>query len=532
MRNKQIFKLITTASIAGIFSTIAPVILTQKASATTVGDSGSHKIFVCHVNPSLSQVIDIDKHGWDGHDGHSNDYILSGSNYIDGDSCSPTPPAGTPTMATAKIPVSVELFLSIDVSGSVDTNEFNLQKNGYVQAFKSQEIKDGIARLPDGMAVAVQYWGSNPYNPLAVNWRIIKNAADAEAFATTMASTTRPGGGGTNIKGAVDSAKNSLLNNNYEGRALVLDVSGDGISKDSPGCGKKDGLYSINCQSLRDSRDSAVKAGITINGLPINNPNPDANAKAMFEDQIDVHYRDNLIGGNGAFLEKASGFGDFGRAVQLKIEREIEEAEKRIQTTVDGSDPCGCTINGTSKANSNATVKLSTANNNIFDVTYQVAVNADGQWILDLKTAKSTQGTLPKLTKQPMKAKAIGVNGNESQVKEVYFNNVAPEILTEEDEVTDTIIGTAVPNINLKVKLDTDNNGQANYNYSVKADSEGKWTLNLSRETPAEGQKPRLIPEIPTLVTVEDECSNASGNVNITTQGTQKKPLKLSVTPD
>ncbi|WP_235006707.1 DUF1194 domain-containing protein, partial [Calothrix rhizosoleniae] len=46
--------------------------------------------------------------------------------------------------------VATELVLSVDVSGSVNTTEFNLQKQGYVDAFRDTTIQQQISNLTGG----------------------------------------------------------------------------------------------------------------------------------------------------------------------------------------------------------------------------------------------------------------------------------------------------------------------------------------------------------------------------------------------
>ncbi len=50
--------------------------------------------------------------------------------------------SATPSHA---VPVGLELSLLIDVSGSVDANEYNLQKGGYISAFQSAAVQAAIA---------------------------------------------------------------------------------------------------------------------------------------------------------------------------------------------------------------------------------------------------------------------------------------------------------------------------------------------------------------------------------------------------
>ena len=63
-----------------------------------------------------------------------------------------------------------------------------------------------------------------------------------------------------------------------------------------------------------DGRDYAVAKRITVNGLPI---------LAFKGDGLDEFFRDNVIGGPGAFYIAASGFRDFYRAVRRKLILEI-----------------------------------------------------------------------------------------------------------------------------------------------------------------------------------------------------------------
>ena len=63
-----------------------------------------------------------------------------------------------------------------------------------------------------------------------------------------------------------------------------------------------------------DGRDYAVAKRITVNGLPI---------LAFEGDGLAEFFRDNVIGGRGAFYIAASGFKDFFRAVRRKLILEI-----------------------------------------------------------------------------------------------------------------------------------------------------------------------------------------------------------------
>ena len=239
--------------------------------------------------------------------------------------------------------VTVELVLAVDVSSSVDANEFDLQIEGYKSAFADAEVQAKIKNLPQGLAVNMLFWadekttdigwfklekdGGNNITNLENFQSAISDVSRSRRRITIDGSTTNTGGG-TDIKLAIDTAKNMLLNNQYQGASLVLDVSGDGVSDNTPylGAGNDDGEcgHQHFCPPLVSARDAAVNAGITINGLPINNQ-----TSRDLANEVDAHYEQLVHGGEGSFVELADGFDDFARAAKAKIMREIEEAGRR-----------------------------------------------------------------------------------------------------------------------------------------------------------------------------------------------------------
>ena len=281
-----------------------------------------------------------------------------------------------PASSNTKTKVSVELVLSVDISGSINDKEFKLQHQGYIDAFRDPEVIDTIKKLPDGMAVTLQYWGSKTYKH--TGWKYINSAESAREFADTIAKTKRPAKGGTNITAAIKSATKLLKDNKYSGSSLVIDISGDGtdnqakvdnadrkfidnyIKQNNLSIGnylkgtKKcsyEGQYEVSrkkvkyptrfgkwksywqvvyalspaehlyCPPLLEARDKAADEGITINGLPINPSYISANTN---QDQIDVFYANNVITPDG-FVEVAKDFDDFARAVKEKIKKEVQE---------------------------------------------------------------------------------------------------------------------------------------------------------------------------------------------------------------
>ena len=112
--------------------------------------------------------------------------------------------------------------------------------------------------------------------------------------------------GQTDIGGAINYSASKINNNGFEGTRRVIDVSGDGAGD------------SIRAQT---ARDAAIQQGITINALLIRNEDPIIGQLAQID--IEDHYQNDVIGGDGAFIIIADDFQDFQVAIRRKLVREI-----------------------------------------------------------------------------------------------------------------------------------------------------------------------------------------------------------------
>src|ERR1700733_5721664 len=110
--------------------------------------------------------------------------------------------------AFAATPVAVQLVLSVDVSGSVSQDRFELQRQGYAAAFRDAQVLQAIQSTSTGsIAVAMVQWTGPSLHIVAVDWTLISDAASAEHFAAAIEAAPRAlFGGGTSISGAIDYA--------------------------------------------------------------------------------------------------------------------------------------------------------------------------------------------------------------------------------------------------------------------------------------------------------------------------------------
>ncbi|MDA0240047.1 MAG: DUF1194 domain-containing protein [Proteobacteria bacterium] len=208
-----------------------------------------------------------------------------------------------------KIPVDLELVLAVDVSGSVDEEEGDLQRKGYVNAITSPEvikaIQSGILRR---IAVTYVEWAGEGTQSTILDWTIIKDRASAQDFARRLSEAPITSGPWTSISDLVHFALPLFNANDYRGTRRAIDISGDGPNNSG--------------DLVLNARAKALRAGVTINGLPIVNDRLQPSGRPQIRD-LDKYYAACVIGGPGAFFVVANDFQDFGRAVRRKLVFEI-----------------------------------------------------------------------------------------------------------------------------------------------------------------------------------------------------------------
>jgi hypothetical protein len=208
--------------------------------------------------------------------------------------------------SASAVAVGLELALLVDVSGSVSTSEYNLQKQGYIDAFYDSVIQSNIATITGGIAVTYIEWSSGTQQSKLVDWTHIFDEASAEAFADAIAATSRAFDNSTTGPGsAINFVASDFSSNGFKAARWVIDVSGDGAENSGDDtAAARDAFLAI----------AAVGEGgtKTVNGLAI-----------LGEAGLAAFYQNNIVGGSNAFLQTAATFEDFADAVVLKIGREV-----------------------------------------------------------------------------------------------------------------------------------------------------------------------------------------------------------------
>lgn len=237
--------------------------------------------------------------------------------------------SSSPAIQTAALPageeVDVELILAVDISRSMDWDELEVQRSGYVNALKHPDFIDAIQDgLLGRIAVAYYEWGAAVNAGALVDWQIISTAEEASAFAAKVQSGNIDTLHGTSISSAIDFGYDLFEKNSYQGMRQVIDVSGDGPNNR--------GL------PVTPSRDRALAAGIVINGLAIM-IRPSSSVVSL-----DKYYADCVVGGPGAFVVPVHKAEDFAAAIRRKLVMEISSIRPPHIIPAVGEQPTDCMI--------------------------------------------------------------------------------------------------------------------------------------------------------------------------------------------
>src|SRR3954452_14434312 len=105
----------------------------------------------------------------------------------------------------AETDVDLALVIAVDVSYSMDPDEQELQRLGFVEAFRSQLVHDAIRRGMLGrISVVYMEWAGSSDQQVLVPWTVIDNPESAMAFAGLLAEKPTRRASRTSVSGAID----------------------------------------------------------------------------------------------------------------------------------------------------------------------------------------------------------------------------------------------------------------------------------------------------------------------------------------
>jgi hypothetical protein len=188
----------------------------------------------------------------------------------------------------------------------MDPEEQTLQREGFVQAFRSPVIHDAIRDgLHGRIAVVYLEWAGTPSQQVAVPWTVVQGPESALDFAERLSRSRIWRAPRTSISGAIDTSVRLLDESGVDAVRRVIDISGDGANNQG--------------RPMLEARDEAVAKGVIINGLPLMLKRPNSSDS----ENLDAYYRDCVIGGPGSFMIPVREQQQIAEAIRTKLIREI-----------------------------------------------------------------------------------------------------------------------------------------------------------------------------------------------------------------
>lgn len=242
-------------------------------------------------------------------------------------------------VAMAEESVDLELVLAVDISGSMDSEEAELQKQGYVAAFRHPEVIQAIrSGLTGKIAVTYVEWAGPQFQQVVVPWSIVSDEETANAFADAIAASPLRNAFGTSISSGLAFAASRFAYSGARGERQAIDVSGDGPNNMG--------------EPVDQMRDAVLAQGIVINGLPVM-VDGSVNFGRVRMGNLDVYYEDCVIGGPGSFIVPVHDLAGFGEAVRRKLVLEIAGLPARIVRVAErrGVERVDCLIGEKTRGN-------------------------------------------------------------------------------------------------------------------------------------------------------------------------------------
>jgi hypothetical protein len=201
--------------------------------------------------------------------------------------------------------------LGLDVSGSVDAVEYDLQLRGLAFALRQKTVQEAFLAYPEApVRLYIYEWSGLFSQTELVPWTAIASAEELDNIATYLET---PEGRPRQAETAVGIA---ML---YGAKALstqalcwkrTLDISADGKSNIGPAPWDLDRdvmLEGLTINALVVGIEAALSQGPRSDSVP----------------ELSAYYTEYVIRGADAFVEVAIGYDDYARAIEQKLLREL-----------------------------------------------------------------------------------------------------------------------------------------------------------------------------------------------------------------
>lgn len=188
------------------------------------------------------------------------------------------------------------LLLAVDVSGSVDADEYRIQMDGVAHALRDGIVADAL--IAQRAQVSLVQWTGSSRQSQTVPWTEMQTYRDVLALADRIEDDARVWRNYSTAIGEALAVSRAAFAPVAHCQRKVIDLSGDGVSNEGV--------------EPATQRQALVQDDITVNAIAIETDETDLTA----------YFFENLISGPGAFVVTAQGFADYPEQIKRKLQRE------------------------------------------------------------------------------------------------------------------------------------------------------------------------------------------------------------------
>ena len=197
---------------------------------------------------------------------------------------------------TGALPCGLALVLAVDVSGSVNTQEYRTQMDGLAAALRDGVVADAL--VDEQAQVTLVQWTGSSRQRQTISWTPITGLPDVLALADLIEADQRRWRNFSTAIGEAVALSVQAFDAVPHCKRRVIDVSGDGVSNEG--------------DEPETLRPLLKEKGIILNALAIETDKTDLTA----------YFFEKLIFGEGAFVITANGFEDYPEQIRRKLQRE------------------------------------------------------------------------------------------------------------------------------------------------------------------------------------------------------------------
>lgn len=207
----------------------------------------------------------------------------------------------TASLASAQSHCRLALVLALDVSSSVDAEEYILQRDGLAAALDHDGIRAAILDAAGHVEMAIFEWSGRRQSAVVSDWLALTDNAAIDQIIKRLQSTPRSQTRFPTAMGYALGYGATLLARGPDCDRRVIDLSGDGENNDgfAPHLAYKNFPF----------------RNVTVNGLAVLGGSPD----------VVAYFHREVRHGWGAFVETSDGYQGYRDAMTRKLFRELND---------------------------------------------------------------------------------------------------------------------------------------------------------------------------------------------------------------